>query len=91
MIKSLDSVICNYCSLSFKDNPFRCSYILPDGITYKKGFVKDLDEARRYCSLPVEGELDKKDGDIGIDKDLKNPELSQNVTTCVFDISLGLI
>lgn len=65
-------------SLSFKDNPFRCSYILPDGITYKKGFVKDLDEARRYCSLPVEGELDKKDGDSGIDKDRKKPELSQN-------------
>ncbi|KAM3298991.1 hypothetical protein ACQJBY_040473 [Aegilops geniculata] len=65
-------------SLSFKDNPFRCSYILPDGITYKKGFVKDLDEARRYCSLPVEGELDKKDGGSDIDKDRKKPELSQN-------------
>ncbi|XP_010230761.1 actin-related protein 6 [Brachypodium distachyon] len=66
--------------LSFKDNPFRCSYILPDGITYKKGFVKDLDEARRYCSLPVDGESDIKFGDSNIDKseDRKKPELSQN-------------
>uniref|UniRef100_A0A453DHD0 Actin-related protein 6 n=1 Tax=Aegilops tauschii subsp. strangulata TaxID=200361 RepID=A0A453DHD0_AEGTS len=81
-------------SLSFKDNPFRCSYILPDGITYKKGFVKDLDEARRYCSLPVEGELDKKDGDSDTVKDRKKPELSQNVTSCVFvtcRILLGII
>ncbi|CAM0901773.1 unnamed protein product [Alopecurus aequalis] len=66
--------------LSFKDNPFRCSYILPDGITSKKGCVKDMDEARRYSSLPAEGELDKKDGDSDTNKfeDKKKPELSQN-------------
>uniref|UniRef100_A0ACD5Y3L2 Uncharacterized protein n=1 Tax=Avena sativa TaxID=4498 RepID=A0ACD5Y3L2_AVESA len=66
--------------LSFKDNPFRCSYILPDGITSKKGFVKDLDEAHRYCSLPVDGELDHNDGDSDTNKseDKKKPELSQN-------------
>lgn len=66
--------------LSHKDNPFRCSYILPDGITSKKGIVKDMDEARRYCSLPADGELDKKDGDSDTNKfeDKKKPELSQN-------------
>lgn len=75
-----------FCRFSFKDNPFRCSYILPDGITYKKGFVKDLDEARRYCSLPVDGESDRKDGDSDMNKfeDRKKPELSQNVTSRVF-------
>lgn len=37
---------------SRKDNPFRCTYVLPDGITHTKGYVKDLEEARRYLSLP---------------------------------------
>ena len=89
-------MICNYCRLSFKDNPFRCSYILPDGITSKKGSVKDLDEAHRYSSLPVDGELVQKDGDRDTNKfeDKKKPELSQNVTFCVFvtcQMLLGLI
>lgn len=72
------------CRLSSKDNPFRCSYILPDGITYKKGFVKDLDEARRYCSLPADRESDKKDNtdsDRSKFEDRKKPEISQNVTS----------
>uniref|UniRef100_A0A0D9UZH5 Actin-related protein 6 n=1 Tax=Leersia perrieri TaxID=77586 RepID=A0A0D9UZH5_9ORYZ len=67
--------------LSSKDNPFRCSYILPDGITYKKGFVKDLDEARRYCSLPANGESannDSAESDRSKFEDKKKPELSQN-------------
>ncbi|XP_075489671.1 actin-related protein 6 isoform X2 [Primulina tabacum] len=33
------------------DNIFRCTYVLPDGITYMKGFVKDPDEAKRHISL----------------------------------------
>lgn len=66
--------------LSFKDNPFRCSYILPDGITYKKGFVKDMDEALRYHTLPLDKESDRKDHGMDINKpdDRKKPELSQN-------------
>ncbi|XP_057785539.1 actin-related protein 6-like [Salvia miltiorrhiza] len=34
-----------------KDNLFRCSYVLPDGITHTKGFVKDLNETKRYLAL----------------------------------------
>ncbi|KAJ9688670.1 hypothetical protein PVL29_014361 [Vitis rotundifolia] len=34
-----------------KDNLFRCTYVLPDGITYMKGFVKDPNEAGRYRTL----------------------------------------
>ncbi|XP_066379704.1 actin-related protein 6-like [Miscanthus floridulus] len=66
--------------LSFKDNPFRCSYILPDGIAYKKGFVKDMDEALRYRSLPLDEEAEKKEHGLDINKseDRKKPELSQN-------------
>ncbi|KAL6558506.1 Actin-related protein 6 [Orobanche minor] len=33
-----------------KDNIFRCTYVLPDGITYMKGFVKDMNEANRYLA-----------------------------------------
>ena len=69
--------------LSFKDNPFRCSYILPDGIAYKKGFVKDMDEALRYRSLPLDEAAEKKEHGMDINKseDRKKPELSQNVTS----------
>ena len=76
--------------LSFKDNPFRCSYILPDGITYKKGFVKDMDEALRYCSLPLDQESDRKDHSVETNKfeDRKKPELSQNVMSLVSDPQL---
>jgi hypothetical protein len=71
--------------LSFKDNPFRCSYVLPDGITCKKGFVKDIDEAHKYCSLPADGESEREDLDVDTNKteNRKKPELSQNVTSWI--------
>ncbi|ESR64118.1 actin-related protein 6 [Citrus sinensis] len=34
-----------------KDNLLRCTYVLPDGVTHTKGFVKDPDAAQRYLSL----------------------------------------
>ncbi|KAA8535125.1 hypothetical protein F0562_030128 [Nyssa sinensis] len=34
------------------DNFFRCTYVLPDGVTHTKGFLKDPGEAKRYLSLP---------------------------------------
>ncbi|XP_016573137.1 actin-related protein 6 isoform X2 [Capsicum annuum] len=34
-----------------KDNLFRCMYVLPDGITHTKGFLKDPEEPKRYLSL----------------------------------------
>ncbi|WOH01026.1 hypothetical protein DCAR_0520404 [Daucus carota subsp. sativus] len=33
------------------DNIFKCTYVLPDGVTYTKGFVKDPAEADRYRTL----------------------------------------
>lgn len=64
--------------LSFKDNPFRCSYILPDGITYKKGFVKDMDEALRYRTLPQVSDSKDHGMDTNKSEDRKKAELSQN-------------
>jgi actin-related protein 6 len=34
-----------------KDNSFRCTYVLPDGVTNTKGFLKDPKEAERYLDL----------------------------------------
>lgn len=34
-----------------KENLLRCTYVLPDGVTHTRGFVKDPDEAQRYLSL----------------------------------------
>ncbi|ERN14358.1 actin-related protein 6 [Amborella trichopoda] len=36
---------------SGKENVFKCTYVLPDGVTYTKGFVKDIEEAQRYLTL----------------------------------------
>ncbi|KAL5190093.1 Actin-related protein 6 [Glycine soja] len=41
---------------SGKENLFRCTYVLPDGVTYTKGFVKYPDQAQRYLALR-EGDL----------------------------------
>ncbi|KAF1870685.1 hypothetical protein Lal_00026257 [Lupinus albus] len=34
-----------------KENLFRSTYVLPDGVTHMKGFVKYPEQARRYLSL----------------------------------------
>ncbi|XP_022749664.1 actin-related protein 6 [Durio zibethinus] len=34
-----------------KDNLFRCTYILPDGVTHTKGYVKDPEAAQRHLTL----------------------------------------
>ncbi|XP_031266383.1 actin-related protein 6-like [Pistacia vera] len=34
-----------------RDNLLRCTYVLPDGITHTKGYVKDPDAAQRYLSF----------------------------------------
>ncbi|KAJ9538958.1 hypothetical protein OSB04_031691 [Centaurea solstitialis] len=44
------------------DNYFRCTYVLPDGITHTKGFVKDPVEAQRYLTLSEDGELPHSEG-----------------------------
>ncbi|CAA3001064.1 actin-related 6 [Olea europaea subsp. europaea] len=37
-----------------KDNVLRCTYVLPDGVTYTKGYLKDPDESKRYFTLDDE-------------------------------------
>uniref|UniRef100_A0A251TSI6 Actin-related protein 6 n=2 Tax=Helianthus annuus TaxID=4232 RepID=A0A251TSI6_HELAN len=39
------------------DNHFRCTYVLPDGITHTRGYVKDPIEAQKYLTLSEDGEL----------------------------------
>ncbi|KAM5547953.1 actin-related protein 6 [Rosa sericea] len=34
-----------------KDNAFRCTYVLPDGVTHTQGYVKDPEEAKRYLAI----------------------------------------
>ncbi|KAI4344152.1 hypothetical protein L6164_011416 [Bauhinia variegata] len=34
-----------------KENLLRCTYVLPDGVTHNKGFVKYPDQAHRYLSF----------------------------------------
>lgn len=34
-----------------RENLFRCTYVLPDGVTHTKGFVKNPEAAKRYLAL----------------------------------------
>ncbi|MED6137387.1 Actin- protein 6 [Stylosanthes scabra] len=36
---------------SGRQNPFRCTYVLPDGITYTRGFVKHPERIHNYLAL----------------------------------------
>ncbi|XP_050271983.1 actin-related protein 6 [Quercus robur] len=51
-----------------RDNLYRCTYVLPDGVTHTKGFVKDPEQAKRYLSVthgdtPSQLEANKKEMD----------------------------
>lgn len=41
----------NIARKSGKENLFRCTYVLPDGVMHTKGFVKYPDQAKRYLAL----------------------------------------
>ena len=79
-----------------KDNLFRCTYVLPDGITHTKGFVKDLVEAERYLNLEDEASaFSAKRDDSNRPEVIEKPEdrrtidLSKNVrTTYAFKLVL---
>lgn len=69
-----------------KDYLYRCTYVLPDGITHTKGFVKDPAQAKRYLSL-TEGDDDnnnmKEMDQIEVTErkeDRKRVDLSKNVS-----------
>ncbi|CAN6455736.1 unnamed protein product [Victoria cruziana] len=44
------------------DNLFRCSYVLPDGVTHPKGYVKDPKEAQRCLILADDMPADPPQG-----------------------------
>ncbi|KAM7252960.1 hypothetical protein ACFE04_008828 [Oxalis oulophora] len=64
-----------------KDNLFRCTYVLPDGITHTKGFVKDPESTERYLSLTDETQ---PSGETNMDvdqpqvKERKKADLAKN-------------
>lgn len=73
---------------SGKDNLFKCTYVLPDGVTHTKGFVKDVKEAQRYQTL-YDGEpnsitseekaVDHDSEDEEDSEDRRKVDLTQNV------------
>lgn len=65
----------------------RCTYVLPDGVTHTKGYVKDPDAAQRYLSLsdgsqPQPSET-KQIEDAEVPRDSKRVDLNKNVVTLV--------
>lgn len=65
------------------DNFFRCTYVLPDGVTHTKGFVKDPDEAKKYLTVGDGAYLEtRKDMDRTEIMDRKKVDLTKNVSSC---------
>lgn len=62
------------CRKPGKDNFFRCTYVLPDGISYTRGFVKNPDEAKRYLSLTDEKASSPS---LGVKKDAIELDVSE--------------
>ncbi|CAI0389264.1 unnamed protein product [Linum tenue] len=60
-----------------KDNLMRCTYVLPDGVTHTKGFVKDEKEAERYKMLSLENIEDHGDSGERV-QDRKKSDLNKN-------------
>lgn len=66
---------------SGEDNPFRCTYVLPDGVTHTKGYVKDMEEARRYLSLPSQSTINQSVANEELDcqENAKRPEARRQI------------
>lgn len=70
-----------------KDNAFRCTYVLPDGVTHTKGFVKNPEEAQRYLALGDGDTLEEVQQKMDVDQmevtnkleDRKKIDLTKNV------------
>ncbi|WOK99904.1 actin-related protein 6 isoform X1 [Canna indica] len=66
------------------DNPLKCTYVLPDGIEHKRGYVKDLNEAQRFLSLPYDSsvtDLVLKESNAGKPEERRRVNLTQNEFT----------
>lgn len=51
LLHNFTSFVYCFSRKSGKDNPLKCTYVLPDGVTHTKGYVKDVDEAQRFLNL----------------------------------------
>lgn len=55
-----------------KENLFRCTYVLPDGVTHTKGFVKYPDQAHRYLTM-----TDDATSPAETKEDMNHPEMTE--------------
>ena len=75
-----------------KENLFRCTYVLPDGVTHTKGFVKYPDQANRYLTLtdgasPAQAQMKENTNHpefIENPEDRKRVDLTKNVVWTLF-------
>ncbi|KAI4377163.1 hypothetical protein MLD38_014840 [Melastoma candidum] len=66
-----------------RSNPFRCTYVLPDGVTHTKGFVKDPVDAERYVKITDNSTFTSTDPKCEVDdsdppEDRKRIDLTKN-------------
>ncbi|KAE9608356.1 putative Actin family, folylpolyglutamate synthetase [Lupinus albus] len=72
-----------------KENLFRSTYVLPDGVTHMKGFVKYPEQARRYLSLADGGLSHPLEEDMNCLEFAQHPEERKTVdlTKNEFDLT----
>lgn len=74
-----------------RENLLRCTYVLPDGVTHTKGFVKDPEAAKRYLAFTDgahSGPLESKKGMDQVDVSEKHENRKRiDLTKNEFDLT----
>lgn len=72
-----------------RDNLFKCTYVLPDGVTHMRGFVKDHEEAKRYMAVYDSTELKVPEEQNNVDQEDTTDEIDNKKKIDVSRIDLS--
>lgn len=72
---------------------FRCTYVLPDGVTFTKGFVKEPEEAKRYMSLydPSPLQATETQNSVEHGKNNDDPDSRKRIDVSKVDLTKNVI
>ncbi|XP_050887135.1 actin-related protein 6 isoform X2 [Lathyrus oleraceus] len=77
----------NIARKSGKENLLRCTYVLPDGVSHTKGFVKYPEQANRYLSDGKEMKEDVDDHEEILQQQHENNRQKVDLTKNEFDLT----
>lgn len=87
------------CRRRGNDNYLKCTYVLPDGVTHTRGYVKDPEEVNRYLNQEEgvsKSQQPNKHNDVCLEDtentdDRKKVDLTKNVSSIVSLFSVKIL